>query len=282
MIVIHKNPTRLIASFLLTLACLLATSAALAQDPLPVQVTFEFNNVSVPLADGDRKILETEIAGLLAKALRSQFGFWTFQATSSAGAPQLKVQLQKSDNVTISMTLIKANATMVKEWQAEMFKSVDLELRPLPRPNQWPTEVADVFSSRLLIPNQQEILEVLKPTVPVGNESAIITPIPNSGGPLSAVLPLKWDTHQDISECQFLLRFTRQGGGKVAIQSTGLGNSAQYTPDRPQFLGIQVQLERWVQGSIEEPMTAHVSDLQNLTPVEFYLKSEKLPGADPQ
>jgi hypothetical protein len=282
MTVIPVSPSRHIVNLLGGLIYCFAAATAFAQDPLPVQVTFQFNNVSVPLAQPDRKTLESQIGGQLAKSLQSQFSFWTFKEGAEAGQPQLKVQLQKSDGITIVLAFVSGAGVTVKEWSADVFKSVDLELRPLPRPNQWPKEITDVFTTKVVIPNQQEILEKLKPQVPVGRELAIIKPSADATGLPFAVLPLNWDTHQDIAECQFLLRFDRVGGGKVTIQSTGLGNSAQYTPDHPQYAGIAVQLEKWQQGGIEESITTHIGDLLSLKPVEFYLKNEKLPGAAPQ
>ena len=282
MIVIPISPSRLIVSLFGGVIFCLLPLPAFAQDPLPVQVAFQFNNVSVPLAQPDLRTLESQIGGQLAKLLQSQFSFWTFKQGSDAGQPQLKVQLQKSDGITLVLAFVNGTGVTVKEWSADVFKSVDLELRPLPRPNQWPKEIMDAFTTKVLILNQQEILEKLKLQAPVGRESAIIKPNADATGLPFAVLPLNWDTHQDIAECQFLLRFDRAGGGKVTIHSTGLGNSFQYTPDHPQFPGIEVQLEMWQQGGVEESMKTHIGDLQGLTPVEFYLKNEKLPGAAPQ
>ena len=182
----------------------------------------------------------------------------------------------------MSMELVSATGKVLKKWEVEMIKAVDVELQSLPRPDKWPAEISKTFSTGLVVPNQQDMLETLKPSVPLGREQAIIAAVQNSEGLPSAVLPLKWETHQDISECQFLLRFDRPGGGRVTIHSTGLGNFAQYTPDHPQFSGLVVQLEKWQQGGIEESVSAHVGELQQLTPVEFYLKNEKLPGAAPQ
>jgi hypothetical protein len=280
--VIHKIRTRHIAKLLCGLACWLPNSAALAQDSSPVQVTFEFTNVSVPLAEAKRKTLEAQIASELAKTLQAQVGFWMFQETAAASAPQVRVQLRKNGAVIMSMELVSATGKVLKKWEVEMIKAIDLEFQPLPKPDKWPSEISKTFSAGLVVPNQQDVLGTLKPSVPLGREQAIIAAVQNSEGLPSAVLPLKWETHRDISECQFLLRFDRPGGGKVTIHSTGLGNFAQYTPDHPQFSGVVVQLEKWQQGGIEESVSAHVGELPQLKPVEFYLKNEKLPGAAPQ
>lgn len=251
--------------------------------PLGVSVSFEFTESRIASAfdtAAERKSLEQAITAGMVSGLQTHFHYWTFTPASQPTNATLKLGLRETDAVMLWLKLVSPTGTELKSWESVIFPPGELIRRGIPSKSEWLNTLPPAFENKLLKLNNQEILEALEVTAPVGKEFALM-PAPADPSILPrVVLALDWNKYSDLSECRFRLRYDWSQGGKVTIHSSGISMPFAFTPQNRLFDGIAVQLETWQLGANKVNIDQMRQHLTELAPVEYYLESIKGPGSE--
>jgi hypothetical protein len=211
--------------------------------------------------------------------LQSRFHYWTFVLGSQGVNVSFKLDLQETDAVTLHVGLLNGT-NKVNHWEAVVLKPGELLASGMPTGTSWLNKLPPAFDGGLLQQHNQEVLDSLKAVAPVGKETIFMPPPATPDILPRAVLALDSTEYNDLSECQFKLRYNWNVGGIATIHSSGIGMHAPFSGVTPPFDGIVVQLEDFSQGNNKLTMNQLLQNLPNLTPVEFFLEKIKGPGSE--
>ncbi len=250
---------------------------------LGVNVSFEFTAPEIVNSfdnPADRKSLEQNITNQIISRLQKRFHYWTFTSRPQPANVTLKLGLKETDSVILWLKLLSSTGAELKSWESVIFLPGELIRRGIPSRTEWLNMLPPAFEDGLLRLNSQEILGQLEGTAPIGKEFAFM-PAPADPTILPrVVLALDWSQYNDLSECQFRLRYNWSQGGKVTIHSSGISMPFAFTPQNRLFDGIAVQLESWQQGDNKVTIDQMRQHLNELAPVEFYLEAIKGSGSE--
>jgi len=86
-----------------------------------------------------------------------------------------------------------------------------------------------------------------------------------------AVLSLPWAVDSVLAQSEFTLSCFARDHSIVKLHSVGAGFKADF-PGTPPFAGIVVDHVGWTHGGLEEEITPHLAELNQLKPSAIFLK----------
>jgi hypothetical protein len=255
-----------------------------ANEPLSVRVHFSFGTSLVdPRFDVvPKEVVERELSMKLADACRNSavLKHWTFEVNTQ-GLPRLAASLSRRQGTWYLHVELQHSGDMsgiMDKWDTELFRAEDISAHGMPMDRMWiaPIERAFVAMLDLRTRKGRQIFGALEYFVPLGATVKTVTD-PRPG----AVLPLKWNEHQDIALCHFRIVY-HDRSILIAIHSAGAGGPRDF-PVPPEYQAVWVLHNTYQEGALPaESIRTHLADLNRLrdTPVTFFLEPGPCTSAD--